>query len=562
VAGPCRIRLLGGFAVEVDGRPLPASAWRHRRGADLVKLLALDPSHHLHREQVMDALWPELPPHAAAANLRKAVHYARRALGHDLAITTEGEMVRLWPLGELTVDAQTFAAMAKHVHNRDAALQAIALYGGELLPEDRYAAWTEPRRETLRETYLSLLRSEAKWEQVLEVDPTDEQAHRALMGAYLERGDRQAAMRQFERLRRRLRVDLGVGPERATVSLYERALALEGNQPPAPVDLARVLIARALVHWNAQELDEVQQLAKEAHGLAVHQALPRELGEASALLGLVGWATGTWREVFRAEFLEAVHRAPQLSAFVFDGHLCMAEYSLYGPDLESAADFATDLLKLADEGGSTRGRALATLLLGEAALLSGHLADAQESLVAARELHRAAGSSSGEVLSLIRLAETSLAKGRRARARRDVSAALALAEHSELAPHLVVRAWATGVAAEDGDKALDAVAHAEQALAGTAVCGPCSIGYRIAATRAMARVGDVPAAQHHLTEAERLAGLWQGGPWHAATWEARAAVRAAQGDRAQAAALLREAGVAFQRAGRPLDADRCFAAAG
>lgn len=510
----------------------------------------------------MDALWPQLPPPAAAANLRKAVHYARRALGNDLAVTTESELLRLWPLGEITVDAHRFAATAKHVHNSTAALNAIALYGGELLPEDRYATWTESRREILRDTYLSLLRSQARWEQVLEVDPADEQAHRALMEAYLESGNRQAAMRQFERLRERLRVDLGVGPEEATVSLYQRAVASRGAAPPSPLEHARVLIARALVQWNAQELDEVGRLAREAHALAVHQALPRELGEASALLGLVAWAQGTWREVFRAEFLTAVQRAPQLSAFVFDGHLCMAEYALYGPDLESAADFATDLLKLADEAGSAQGRALATLLLGEAALLSGHLADAQESLVAARDLHRAAGSTSGEALALIRLTETSLAKGRRGRARRDAVVALLLAEHCELAPHLVVRALAAQVSAEDGDKAVQAVADAERALAGTAVCGPCSIGYRIAATLAMAQVGNVPAAQHHLNEAERLAGLWQGGPWHAATWEARAAVRAAQGDQAQASALLREAGLAFRRAGRPLDADRCFAAAG
>jgi hypothetical protein len=45
-----------------------------------VKLLALAPRHRLHREQVIDALWPDLPPDAGAANLRKAAHYRDRAL--------------------------------------------------------------------------------------------------------------------------------------------------------------------------------------------------------------------------------------------------------------------------------------------------------------------------------------------------------------------------------------------------------------------------------------------------------------------------------------------------
>src|SRR5215204_6352592 len=75
------IRVLGGFEVSVDGRRVPAPAWQQRRASELVKLLALAPRNRLHREQVIDALWPDLPPDAGAANLRKAAHYARAALG-------------------------------------------------------------------------------------------------------------------------------------------------------------------------------------------------------------------------------------------------------------------------------------------------------------------------------------------------------------------------------------------------------------------------------------------------------------------------------------------------
>ena len=39
-----------------------------------------------HRDQVVDALWPDLAPEAAAARLNTAVHYARRALGDPTAI--------------------------------------------------------------------------------------------------------------------------------------------------------------------------------------------------------------------------------------------------------------------------------------------------------------------------------------------------------------------------------------------------------------------------------------------------------------------------------------------
>jgi DNA-binding SARP family transcriptional activator len=76
------ISLLGGFRVTVDGRTVGPDEWRNRRAADVVKLLALAPGHRMHREQLMDALWPSLGLEAGGANLRKAVHFARRALGH------------------------------------------------------------------------------------------------------------------------------------------------------------------------------------------------------------------------------------------------------------------------------------------------------------------------------------------------------------------------------------------------------------------------------------------------------------------------------------------------
>jgi DNA-binding SARP family transcriptional activator len=75
-----RIELLGRFRVTVGARSIPDEAWRRRKPAALIKLLALAPGHRLHREQILDALWPNLDPLAASANLRKALHHARRAI--------------------------------------------------------------------------------------------------------------------------------------------------------------------------------------------------------------------------------------------------------------------------------------------------------------------------------------------------------------------------------------------------------------------------------------------------------------------------------------------------
>jgi DNA-binding SARP family transcriptional activator len=65
-----RIRLLGGFEVTVGARTIEEGAWRLRKAANLLKLLALAAGNRLHREQVMYTLWPELGISAASNNLR------------------------------------------------------------------------------------------------------------------------------------------------------------------------------------------------------------------------------------------------------------------------------------------------------------------------------------------------------------------------------------------------------------------------------------------------------------------------------------------------------------
>jgi DNA-binding SARP family transcriptional activator len=78
-----RVRLLGGFRVSVGSRTITQDAWRLRKAAALVKLLALAPGHRMHREQAMDLLWPDSGRKAASNNLRKTLHAARRALDPD-----------------------------------------------------------------------------------------------------------------------------------------------------------------------------------------------------------------------------------------------------------------------------------------------------------------------------------------------------------------------------------------------------------------------------------------------------------------------------------------------
>ncbi|HEX4465974.1 MAG TPA: tetratricopeptide repeat protein [Solirubrobacteraceae bacterium] len=149
IAGGVAIRLLGGFEAMRAGEAVAESSWRLRKGRELVKLLALAPHHRLHREQVTEFLWPESEPSAAANNLHQVLHAARRALGSE-TITLRDEVLTLYA----SVDVDDFERASVHARRErspSAYRSALTLYGGELLPENRYEDWAGPRREELQE---------------------------------------------------------------------------------------------------------------------------------------------------------------------------------------------------------------------------------------------------------------------------------------------------------------------------------------------------------------------------------------------------------------------------
>jgi DNA-binding SARP family transcriptional activator len=53
-----QIRLLGGFGVDRGGQAVQPGTCRLRKARTLVKLLALTPDQRLHREVLLDSLWP------------------------------------------------------------------------------------------------------------------------------------------------------------------------------------------------------------------------------------------------------------------------------------------------------------------------------------------------------------------------------------------------------------------------------------------------------------------------------------------------------------------------
>nr|MBA3472253.1 AAA family ATPase [Rubrobacter sp.] len=245
----------GGFRVSVGARTVEGSRWRLKKARSLLKLLALAEEHRLHREQVMDLLWPDLDDKSATNNLHRVLHFARRVLeatpentaSHYLAL--RGDLLALCPDGPLWVDVEAFenaAVTARHRREPAAYRAAVELYTGELSPEDLYEVWTQEKREELRRLYHALLvelaglyEEREEYETGIEAlrrvvaeEPSKEEAHAGLMRLYALCGQHREAILQYEQLQKVLFGELGKEPGAASRRLYEEIRA--GKLPAAP----------------------------------------------------------------------------------------------------------------------------------------------------------------------------------------------------------------------------------------------------------------------------------------------------------------------------------------
>ena len=224
-----RLFLLGRFAVEVEGRAVPASAWRKRRPIEVLTALAVAPGRLLHREELIDRLWPDKDLEAGANNLHRALHDLRRITGTELATLDRG-VARL--AESVWVDVEAFEQAAAST-GKDALAQAVELYQGILLPDDPYSDALAARREGLRQLFidaglrLANLQHETSaaeacigvLRRMLTQDPALEPAHQLLMRVLAETGRKGDALRQFAECSTALREHLDANPARATFDL-------------------------------------------------------------------------------------------------------------------------------------------------------------------------------------------------------------------------------------------------------------------------------------------------------------------------------------------------------
>ncbi len=258
------IRLLGGFEATVDGRLVPAEAWRLRKAKTLVKLLVLADGHRMHRESLVALLWPDRDTASGTNNLHQALYVARRVLAtgagtlfvlrEDVVLLSDGAMP--WLDVEEFTDA---GRLARQTRDPGDYRRAAELYRGDLLPEDRFERWAEAPREALRDRHLGLMVEYAEVlaehgelgeavdvaAAVTAADPFHEGAHRTLMTALAATGRRYEALAVYDRLREELNREYAADPEPATQRVYRDLLARAdpGVEPAGP--MARTMATRS-----------------------------------------------------------------------------------------------------------------------------------------------------------------------------------------------------------------------------------------------------------------------------------------------------------------------------
>jgi DNA-binding SARP family transcriptional activator len=146
--------------MSVAGRPLPLSGLRPRARSAL-RLLALQGGRPLHREALLDALWPEADQVSGSRSMLTTLSSVRSVLATTPAagaLVREGAAYRLDPDAIVTDVALADQALQRARRARatagtdaDAAyVSALGLYGGELLTEEGPAEWVVQPREAWR----------------------------------------------------------------------------------------------------------------------------------------------------------------------------------------------------------------------------------------------------------------------------------------------------------------------------------------------------------------------------------------------------------------------------
>lgn len=236
------IRTMGGLEVVVGGLAVTTAAWQSRVAREILAMLIASRGRAVHREVLMDRLWPGDPPAKAANRLSVALTTIRSVLDPEKRypsnhfVTTERDWVGLRK-ENISIDVEAFFGDSKTGQKflarreSDEAVAALesaeSLYVGDFLVEFPYSDWAVSLREEAKAEFMKVCRLLAEHDiargepddaarrylRMVEIDPFSEEANTELISAMRAAGHNGTARRLYAIYTERLReLDLEPAP--------------------------------------------------------------------------------------------------------------------------------------------------------------------------------------------------------------------------------------------------------------------------------------------------------------------------------------------------------------
>lgn len=255
-AGLPRLVLFGPPQLQIEGRAVPASAWRAQRAFHMLVFLALHPRGAA-KEELLEHFWPGRQLAAGKRNFHPTLSYIRGVLppAREPTILREGDYYRLNPAYPLACDAWELdrsleeARGARDAVARRGALERAATLAAAPFLEGVYGSWAEGLQARTRDRVEKLLldlggacakagdheAALAAFRRAAELDEFREATRLSMIEAMVRMGNRRSAIAEYEKLKRLLRAELGVEPLPETERAVQMFLAGAGSEVGPPV---------------------------------------------------------------------------------------------------------------------------------------------------------------------------------------------------------------------------------------------------------------------------------------------------------------------------------------
>jgi LuxR family transcriptional regulator, maltose regulon positive regulatory protein len=255
-AGLPRLRLqtLGGFCLWRGEEEVEEKEWEGQQPKLLLKALLARGATQVHRDLLIEDLWPETSPDAGKQKFKVNLHRLRKTLEpspdktfgssylhlHRNLLSLDLELCEIDMLGFLS-SYQEGVSQEKQGRLREAMSsysEAMTRYTGEFLAHEPYAPWAANSRDQMHQAYCDLLarmtellekrgtlgKAIGMSQKLLQADPLREDAYRRLMLLQARRGRYSEALRTYEKCRQALKDELNVGPDELTTAIYRKIL--------------------------------------------------------------------------------------------------------------------------------------------------------------------------------------------------------------------------------------------------------------------------------------------------------------------------------------------------